>query len=305
MPKKITTEEFVNISKNVHGNEYDYSLVNYEGMHKKITIICPIHGEFEQRANCHRYGRGCAKCGKNRASEKCKKNTEQFIKEAKKIHGNKYDYSLTDYVLAHDKVKIICPIHGIFTQKAYKHLSGHNCNKCAGKQKLTNRNFINKSKKIHGDIYDYSKVSYENGKTKVKIICKKHGEFKQSPEKHLMGQGCTKCQISHGERLVRDFLNDNNINHEIQKMFQGCRHKTSLKFDFYLPEYNLCIEYNGEQHYKPVKYFGGNNKFYLCKKRDEIKESYCKENNINLLVISYKDKINISKIIKNYLNNHI
>lgn len=122
------------------------------------------------------------------------KTNEQFIKECIEIHGNKYDYSETFYTGAHNVITIICPIHGSFQQKAYSHVQGCGCLECAGVKKLTTKEFIEKSQKVHGEKYDYSEVNYQGNKVKVKIKCKKCGHiFQQTPNSHLNGIGCLKC----------------------------------------------------------------------------------------------------------------
>ena len=122
-----------------------------------------------------------------------KKTTEQFIEEAKKIHGNKFDYSKVDYKNANTKVCIICPEHGEFFQRPISHLRGDKCPSCSGNKKLTSEQFIKKSNEIHNNKFDYSKVDYKNHSTKVCIICPEHGEFWQTPNSHLSGKGCPKC----------------------------------------------------------------------------------------------------------------
>lgn len=122
------------------------------------------------------------------------KTNEQFIKECIEVHGNKYDYSETFYTGAHNVITIICPIHGSFQQKAYSHVQGCGCLECAGVKKLTTKEFIEKSQKVHGDKFDYSEVDYQGNKIKVKIKCKKCGHiFQQTPNSHLNGIGCPKC----------------------------------------------------------------------------------------------------------------
>ena len=214
-----------------------------------------------------------------------------FILKSKNIHGNKYDYSLVNYVNNKTKVKIICPIHGEFEQIPNGHLSGYGCSKCTNKFKLNTTIFIEKSKNIHGDKYDYSLVNYINQRIKIKIICPIHGEFEQQPNKHLKGCGCKKCSESKGERMIRQYLEDNNIEYLPQHKFNNCKYKNELPFDFYLPDYNICIEYNGAQHYKPVKYWGGIDTLNKIKIRDKIKKKYCLYNNIKLITIRYNENI--------------
>ena len=137
MTKKLTHEELIDRFTSVHGTTYDYSKVTYINAKTKIIIICLIHGEFSQNPFNHLNGGGCNKCFNERTSKRCKKTTAQFIKEAKEIHGDLYDYSLTNYSGAHNKLIIICPLHGIFEQFPGNHLNGGKCQKCNKKIKTS------------------------------------------------------------------------------------------------------------------------------------------------------------------------
>jgi len=288
MPKKLTREEFINKSVIIHNNKYDYSLVNYINNRIKIKIICPIHNEFEQIPKEHLNGSGCQKCGGN-----IKKTTEEFIIDAKKIHNNEYDYSLVKYVNNKIKVEIICKKHGIFKQTPNSHLFDVGCPKCYGTHNYTKEEFIEIAKKIHNNKFDYSLVEYVNTKIKIKIICSIHGEFLQRPHEHLNGNGCPICKESKGEKQIKKHLNDNNIKYETQKTFDGCKYIGLLKFDFYLSKYNICIEYDGRQHFESVDYWGGKNELLNIQERDKIKTDFCKNNNIKLIRIKYNENIDI------------
>ena len=137
--KKLTTEDFIEKAKEVHGNKYDYSKVNYKNISTKITIVCPIHGEFEQAPCKHLSGSGCPKCGIISRVSSSRSNTEDFIKKAKEVHGDWYDYDKVDYITATTKVIIRCPTHGEFEQKPSNHLQGQGCPIC-------NRGFSTDSK---------------------------------------------------------------------------------------------------------------------------------------------------------------
>lgn len=198
MPKIITTEDVINISKIRHGDKYDYSLVDYINAKTKIKIICPKHGVFEQIPYDHMYENGCRKCGRDKCSEERRYNNSIFIEKAKSIHGNKYDYSLVDYKKSNTKVKIICHTHGVFEQTPNTHLSGSGCNKCAHiskglKSRIKKEDFIKKCKIIHKNKYEYSLVIYINSDANIDIICPYHGVFSQRAIKHKKGQGCPKC----------------------------------------------------------------------------------------------------------------
>lgn len=183
----------------VHGNKYDYSKVVYTRMKDKVEIICPIHGSFFQEPHSHLKGYDCPKCALERRANKRRDTTETYIAKAIKVHGDKYDYSKVDYKSSKDKICVICPKHGEFYIRPNDHINSHRgCPMCYNEkrgtsQKLTKENFIEKSKIIHNDKYDYSKVEYINSKTKVCIICPDHGEFWQEPSSHLSGRKCPLC----------------------------------------------------------------------------------------------------------------
>jgi len=297
--RKNNINELIEKSNIIHNNFYDYSLINYTNMKIKVKIICPIHGIFEQNMESHLNGHGCSKCSFN----KMKHDKNIFINKSKIIHNDEFDYSLVNYINSYTKVKIVCKKHGVFEQKPAMHLLGQKCPKCKYNSMDNDKDtFINKSNIIHNNIYDYSLVDYINSYTKVKIICKKHGLFEQKPKDHINSkQGCPLCKTSKGEKLITEMLEKNNIKFIYQNKFKNCNNIKSLKFDFYLPDYNTCIEFNGEQHYKPIKYFGGDKTLNYIQKNDSIKKQFCKINNINLLIINVNDDINekINKIIKN------
>lgn len=123
-----------------------------------------------------------------------RKTTRQFIQEAKQIHGEKYDYSKVNYITNREKVCIICPQHGEFWKTPSKHLQGQGCPCCVKRKRKSTEDFIREAQTIHGTIYDYSQVEYINSETKIKITCKKHGEFWMTPSHHLRGQGCPVCR---------------------------------------------------------------------------------------------------------------
>jgi hypothetical protein len=196
-------------------------------------------------------------------------------------------------------VKIICPLHGEFMQTPFHHIKQvSECPICGiikrNKSLESNTDeFIKKAKKIHGDKYDYSLVDYKNSKTPVTIKCKKHGNFQQTPNKHLLNQGCPKCQESTGQKLVRSILELNKIIFIEEKKFQDCKNTLKgracvmLPFDFYLPNNNTIIEYDGVQHFKPSF---GEKSFEITTRNDKQKNKYCKKNGIKLIRIPYTMK---------------
>jgi len=296
----MNKEEIIRRSKEIHGDKYIYDLVEYKNNRSKIKIICPKHGVFEQSPANHIYlKQNCPSC-----SNKLRLNTDSFINKAKEIHGNKYDYSLVNYKNNFTKVKIICPIHDMFEQKPFHHIiQKSGCLKCSGKNQRTTEEFIYLADKIHDGLYDYSLVDYEHVHGKVKIICKKHGIFEQTRNEHInRRQGCPKCKKSKGENIIIKTLKDNNFNFFTQMEFDSCKDKRKLPFDFYLPEHNLCIEYDGIQHSESIDYWGGLDKFNYIKSHDKIKEDYCKDNNIRLIRIKYDRKLKSDDILEKIYN---
>lgn len=189
-PSKLTKEIFIERATNTHGKLYDYTETEYICGKKKIKIKCNIHGIFEMLPINHLKGQHCPTCsGRNKVTN------ELFIQKAKKIHGDKYDYSQIEYKTSQVKIKIICKEHGDFYQMPLNHLKGNQCYRCSGIVK-TNEDFVFKANKIHNKLYDYSKTKYMTTRNKIIIICKKHGDFKQSPNDHLSGNGCQKCSLS-------------------------------------------------------------------------------------------------------------
>lgn len=198
--KRVTdTKSFIEKAKQVHGNKYDYSKVEYVDTRTKVCIICPEHGEFWQRPILHLKGHQCKKCAESTKLIRNKDTKLTFIKKAIKKHGNKFDYSKVDYKNSITKVCIMCPEHGDFKQTPQKHLLGHQCPLCANiqqglKNRKTLKDFVNESNLIHNNKYDYSQIIDINGVySKVPIICKEHGVFIQKVITHLSGSGCPKC----------------------------------------------------------------------------------------------------------------
>ena len=210
---KLTIEEFIKKAKEIHGDKYNYSKVDYKSNRTKVTIICPDHGEFKQTPSSHLVGSGCPKCGIINGSGKIRNTTSNFIKRSKEIHGDKYDYSKVDYRNTGTKVTIICPTHGEFEQIPNNHLRGQGCPSCGGSKKLTTEEFINRSREIHGSKYDYNEVVYKNAKTKITIICPIHGDFKQIPVSHLQGSGCPKCNYGFSSESKLSLLSDSDVEH--------------------------------------------------------------------------------------------
>lgn len=203
-------------------------------------------------------------------------------------------------------VYLICEHHGVFSVLAKNHIGGSGCPLCTSSSRYLRtsqsnidrikKNIINDFKKIHGDRYDYSLVDYQGRREKVKIVCKVHGEFEQIAGFHKSGSGCPFCNESRGERTIAKFLDKFRIKYFREKRFKDCRFKKPLPFDFYLPEMNTCIEYDGVLHFFPNL---GEELLRTTKRNDDIKTNFCKQNNINLIRISFTE--NIEEVIKRFI----
>ena len=284
MERKYNVGDFIKKANEIHKGKYNYSKAVYINNKTNICIICPEHGEFWQRPKDHLNGSGCPKCTGNK-----KMNTDEFIKRAKEVHGDKYDYSKTEYVNSRTKVCIIDKEIGEFFQFPMAHLKGYIYkNKHRNrKSNISNEEYIERVKKVHGNRYDYSKTEFKSMSQKIRIICHKHGEFSQEAKSHLNGVGCPSCHNSHLEDEVKMFLEKNGI-----KYIEKCDKKQFTwlgrqHLDFYLPDLNIAIECQGEQHFIPVKNFGGEKRFKKRNELDILKNNLCKEHNIKMKYFSH------------------
>lgn len=302
MPKKLSREEFICRAKSIHVDPcYDYSEVVFENMRKKVQILCHKHGKFKMSPICHTVQKQkCPKCANELKSKNMKLTRDCFIDKANKIHNCQYEYDLVEYIDMKTPVLIRCPEHGAFVQTPSNHIHRKSrCPKCLGRN-TTTKDFINKAKHIHGEKFSYDLVDYVNSTTKVKIVCLKHGVFKQTPAAHVNGRcGCPKCNQSKGEALIETILVKFSVPFVSQFKFHDCRRVLPLRFDFFIKKLNTLIEYDGEHHFVFIprihKKFS---KYKAMKENDHIKTKYCREKGINLIRISYKELNNIPSIIE-------
>lgn len=304
-----TTEQFIEDAKKVHGDKYNYDKVLYINNKTKIIITCPEHGDFLQTPNKHLLGKGCPQCGKIKIINSTRDSLDDFKNKANIIHNYKYNYSKANYINSKTKIEIICPIHGPFWQIPNGHLQGKGCPKCAiecksKKCRKTLDEFIKQSNKIHNNYYNYTKSNYINDSTKLEIICPKHGSFWQSPNKHLQGEGCPQCKLKSQSKIYQYLIRT--FPKLIWEWEASPNWLFPQKFDIYNKKYNIAIEYNGKQHYIPVKHFGGEIEFAETIKRDQLKQQKCKENNCNLYIIKFdnEDLQDLTNYINNIINNY-
>ena len=199
----VTYDEFIKRANAVHGDRYDYSEVSFSSVETKIAIRCREHGIFHQRLLSHLKGFNCPKCGRVSTAEKLGHDFSRFFDDARRTHGNKYDYSKVVYVNALSKVIIVCPKHGDFDQKPASHIRGIGCPRCgdesaAALRVRTTEDYIAEAKTVHGNKYDYSCCVYKTMHHKVEIICPDHGSFMVLASNHVKGNqsGCPDCAES-------------------------------------------------------------------------------------------------------------
>ena len=295
---KLTTEEFIRKAKEVHGDKYDYSKVEYINNKTKVCIICPLHGEFWQNPFSHLKGHNCGKCGSKSTAKTQSYTTETFIEKAKEVHGDKYDYSSTCYKGCYEKVDIICPIHGKFSQKPSSHIYGHGCPQCANEYissliVSSTEEFIEKARKIHRfENNDYSKVIYKGAKIPVTIICENGHEYQQMPNKHLYGHGCPYCtkNISNPEKEITEFIKSFGLEVETsnRKILADAK-----EIDIIVPSKKLAIEYDGLHWHNEVRKPDKN--FHLDKTIE------CTENGLRLIHIFEDEWVYKQNIVKSRL----
>lgn len=256
MAKKLTNNDFIERSNNLHKNFYKY-IDEYKNAQTKIKIICPKHGEFYQKPYSHLQGIGCPKCGFEKSSSQSRKKIELFINHSNKIHNNYYNYNKVLYKNNKENIIITCPKHGDFNQIPQHHLNGHGCPICAPKKEnKSNDVFITQSSKIHDNKYHYND-SYKGAHIPINIVCPIHGTFSQTPNSHLKGRGCPDCQWGNSSKMEKNWLDILNIDKIYRNVFIKIDGRI-YKFDAYIPETNTIYEFYGDfWHGNPRKYTDG------------------------------------------------
>lgn len=298
MQKKKTHEQYVDELKDANNSivvldKYINSEVPIE--HK--CLICNYHWKARP-VNILR-GKGCPKC-----AGILKRTTQSYMEEIRKINPN--ILPLEDYINVYTQISHKCLIHNVeWSTSPSSVLQGCGCYMC-GAEKLrksntkSNEQYLAELKKVNPNIIPLEK--YKGASTKILHKCLIDGyEWKAQPAHELSGYGCPKCKVSKGEHKIAMWLESHNIPYEVQYKFDDCKDQKSLPFDFYLPQYNVCIEFDGEQHFRPINFFGGEEKFKRQQLHDKIKNEYCKSKDIPLLRISFNQ--NIEEKLDNFLFN--
>lgn len=277
----------------------DFELIAFNN-YKDVIVKCKKCGNIRHTSTNNLIRYKCRKCALQAHGDKTRKTTEIFISQAKQIHGDKFNYSKVNYINEKLKIDIICPIHGLFKQSPIKHLTGQGCPKCIGKN-VSKQEFVEQCQKLYGDKYIINANNYRNLSSEIEVECQKHGKFyiKAGLLYHAIC-GCKQCSESIGEKEVNSILEALKL--PFQREYTIKTSKQNFRVDFYLELQNqkYIIEYNGKQHYVPIKYFGGERQFQKQLSRDIYLREYCEKNNINLLEIKYTET-NLEMLIKQFL----
>ena len=297
--RMITTHtEFITKAREKHGDLYDYSKVVYIKSMIRVIITCVnCKNEFEMTPNKHiSCGQGCKLCSRQKCSDAQRSNVNDFIKKSELKHVDEngvpiYGYKNVNYINCKTHVLITCKKHGDFKQQPNNHLSGYGCNECSNEnsgnsQRLTTEQFIEKSKIIHGDKYDYSKVVYHNAITNVVIICVKcKNEFKQKPNSHLNGNNCPHCKNKTEQKLY-DALKPLYPSLITQFKQEWCKKARYLPFDLCIPEDKIIIELDGIQHFRQVSNWNSPEETL---ENDLFKEKCANDNGYSVIRILQED----------------
>lgn len=284
---KMSTEEFVKRAREIHGDKYDYSLVEYVNAQTKVKIICPIHGIFEQKPSMHLQGQGCSRCFADRTSKRLRKTKEQFLQEMYELYGDQYDFTNSVYNGTHEQMTVVCKDHGEFVRTPHELLDGKGCHVCMPNMMLNTQTFIQKARMVHGDRYSYDKVKYVDIHTKVCITCDKHGDFWQEPNYHInCGNGCPFCgheecgrKLSEQKRYTQKQFEEQSIKvHGHRYDYSQSRYIDS-KHDVYV----ICPDHGGFWQNAGEHMCGAG--CPMCNRRngEERVARYLKENNINFI----------------------
>ena len=299
--RKKTKEEYINELK--LKNPTVELVGEYLGTNTKTMHRCVIHNVlWEVKPASVLYGAGCSKCKLERFYKTRTKTHEKYVEDVKKIQP--HIRVVGTYVEAKIPIAHYCTMHSVLWDAMPTNiLHGYGCKECGNdkvreKNSKSNDQYIKELAEVNNSIISIEK--YINSWTPIWHKCLVCGHrWQGSPANILYGKGCPKCRKSHGEKSIGRWLEDNNIQFISQYKFPECKNIRPLPFDFYLPKENKCIEFDGEQHFKSVEFFGGETGYQERLYHDQIKNEYCKKNSIPLLRLTDKD--NIADKLKEFL----
>lgn len=299
-----TTAGFVAsaVAKHPDAN-YDYSLVEYVNKTTPVTIVCPVHGPFQQKPYVHlsrskggdQYC-GCPLCGRAAHAKKRLLAPDDVIRQATAVHDGRYDYSRATYRGMAYRMTILCPDHGAFQQSASNHLAGQGCRQCQiDNGKLTAANFLARAAGVYDQVYSYPSLdAFVTATDRVRVQCPDHGVFDVNSRTHLEGRsacpGCTQSG-SRYERRIQRYLEAAGIEYSTQWTHPTLRYRNRLRYDFMLPAQGTLIEFDGAFHFKPIQMPGqsaqdARRAYQASMRRDRIKNEWAAANGWSLLRLS-------------------
>lgn len=296
------TDFFIQRAKELHEG-IDYSMSEYKGANQPITMRCIKHDytyTISKAGNhtCRTHPqRGCKMCKIESISNINRVSFEEFVFRARFIHGDLYEYDESSFVDMNTPMTIICKEHGPFEQEPVVHVNqGCGCQKCGARKNAKSKTYtqeeiIAKFHEVHGDRYTYECTVYKGIDTPILVNCRKHGPFETTPHNFIhAGSGCPKCNNPKLEGIVESWLKENGIAYETQKKFPWLKNVRNLVLDFFLPEYNVAIECQGDQHFthsfktkKRAEYMKG------IGERDKLKHDQCEAHDIPIIYFVNKD----------------
>lgn len=303
LSRKKTHEEFVAEMAELHPNIEVLS--QYDGAHTKVRCRCQIDGaEWETKPNVLLNGSGCKVCGYRTVSTKLQHTFEDNIAAIRAANPN---IDVLGRVFDNGwKVHCRCQIDGYeWIARPDRVANGDGCSRCAGREKKTTETFRLELAKVHPDIDVIG--TYCGTHVGIRCRCRRDGHvWNPTPRNLLAGWGCPSCSMSRGERRIANYLEMHGIDYEREKSFADCKDEHVLLFDFYIPALNMAIEYDGEQHFRPVQFGGSNDtkailRFERGQKHDQIKNNYCRDNGIILLRIDYTQYDEVETILDKHL----
>lgn len=281
------------VKEYVDGTGHELLSTEYIGIDEKLDIKCPDGHVFN--ITFHNFLHNHSRC------PICKGGvvfSYEYVKEYIESKGSKLLSST--YTNANTKLEIECINGHIHHQTFSAFQRGTGCCYCDNSSRKLTYEFVKEYIESFG--YKLLSDTYINTNSHLLVMCNKGHTYKVSFHNFKAGYRCPVCNGSKGEDMVGKVLKTMNLEHFAQYRFKDCRHKNTLPFDFYIPSLNACIEYDGQQHFEPVEYFGGMKSFKDTQLRDEIKNAYCRDKSIQLIRIPYFEFENIEDILKEKLN---
>lgn len=292
-----TQESFIADSNIKHNNKYSYLKTEYASVHIPVIITCPSHGDFKQTPKQHLKGDGCPECG----TEKTRITPDEYYNRANVRHNYKFSYPNKDYKGMSYPITYICPAHGEMTQVANAHLL-YGCRVCASDARLkTQDEFIAQVKKCYGNLYGLEQTIYTNDKAYVSFTCKEHGLVQRIANDFIRGGGCPVCSASNAEKAIYMWLKEKGFIYKREYKIEGYKYR----YDFYIPDLKVFIEFHGYQHFSVIKPWGGEEFLERVKRSDKAKEALIKSINNDLITITYLEESNLIEVLTKQLSKFI